>query len=70
MVLLKAGFIKLKNYFLYLQKKLCSNLITSAIIFGMIFMVSCVNDIDDVNNAAKLAEPGVERWGGFVHSSF
>ena len=40
---------------------MCSNLITSAIIFGMIFMVSCVNDIDDVNNAAKLAEPGVER---------
>ena len=61
MVLLKAGFIKLKKYFLYLQKKLCSNLITSAIIFGMILMVSCVNDIDDVNNAAKLAEPGVER---------
>ena len=61
MVLLKAGFIKLKKYFLDLQKILCSNLITSAIIFGMILMVSCVNDIDDVNNAAKLAEPGVER---------
>ena len=27
----------------------------------MMFLVSCVNDIDDVNNAAKLAEPGVER---------
>ena len=51
----------MKKYYLNLQKKVSCNLITTAIIFGMMFFVSCVNDIDEVNNAAKLAEPGVER---------
>jgi len=51
----------LKKYYLHLQKKISCNLFTTAIICGMMFLVSCVNDIEEVNNATKLAEPGVER---------